>query len=329
MRRTIENGFELTGPIARGDWETVDAHVAAIRRRAARARGDVRDARGDDEGAPVKIVRTHRGRCARSSAARRDGRPRADDGRAPRRPRAAHRRRAAGVRHRRRQPLRQPRPVRRGGRPRRLPARRGSATPRSRPRQASTSSSHRTADEIYPAGLPDVGRGRGALARPRGRVPAGALPRRRHRLPASSSTSSGRSCAYFGQKDAQQVAVIRRMVATSTSSLTCASCRRCATPTGSPLSSRNAHLSPAERERALALPRALATRDAGRRPRRTRRPRRRLRRGRRLRPARSRRRRPRRLDPTDRQRHPRTRRNDDHPPAQARSRHARPREARR
>ena len=27
MRRTIENGFELTGPIARGDWETVDAHV--------------------------------------------------------------------------------------------------------------------------------------------------------------------------------------------------------------------------------------------------------------------------------------------------------------
>jgi predicted short-subunit dehydrogenase-like oxidoreductase (DUF2520 family) len=31
MRRTIENGFELTGPISRGDWETVDAHRAAIR----------------------------------------------------------------------------------------------------------------------------------------------------------------------------------------------------------------------------------------------------------------------------------------------------------
>jgi predicted short-subunit dehydrogenase-like oxidoreductase (DUF2520 family) len=30
MRRTIENGFELTGPIARGDWETVTAHRAAI-----------------------------------------------------------------------------------------------------------------------------------------------------------------------------------------------------------------------------------------------------------------------------------------------------------
>jgi len=30
MRRTIENGFELTGPIARGDVETVRAHEAAI-----------------------------------------------------------------------------------------------------------------------------------------------------------------------------------------------------------------------------------------------------------------------------------------------------------
>ena len=31
MTRTIENGFELTGPIARGDWETVEAHKEAIR----------------------------------------------------------------------------------------------------------------------------------------------------------------------------------------------------------------------------------------------------------------------------------------------------------
>jgi predicted short-subunit dehydrogenase-like oxidoreductase (DUF2520 family) len=34
MRRTIDNGFELTGPIARGDWATVDAHLAAIHRSA-------------------------------------------------------------------------------------------------------------------------------------------------------------------------------------------------------------------------------------------------------------------------------------------------------
>jgi predicted short-subunit dehydrogenase-like oxidoreductase (DUF2520 family) len=31
MRGTIEHGFELTGPIARGDWATVEAHKQAIR----------------------------------------------------------------------------------------------------------------------------------------------------------------------------------------------------------------------------------------------------------------------------------------------------------
>ncbi len=31
MERVIDNGFELTGPIARGDWQTVEAHIAALR----------------------------------------------------------------------------------------------------------------------------------------------------------------------------------------------------------------------------------------------------------------------------------------------------------
>jgi predicted short-subunit dehydrogenase-like oxidoreductase (DUF2520 family) len=31
MTRTIENGFELTGPISRGDWETVERHRTALR----------------------------------------------------------------------------------------------------------------------------------------------------------------------------------------------------------------------------------------------------------------------------------------------------------
>ena len=31
MRRTIDNGFDLTGPVARGDWAVVTAHVAALR----------------------------------------------------------------------------------------------------------------------------------------------------------------------------------------------------------------------------------------------------------------------------------------------------------
>ena len=30
MERTIENGFQLTGPIARGDWSTVDRHREAL-----------------------------------------------------------------------------------------------------------------------------------------------------------------------------------------------------------------------------------------------------------------------------------------------------------
>ena len=34
IQRTIDNGFELTGPIARGDWSTINAHLAAIRKRA-------------------------------------------------------------------------------------------------------------------------------------------------------------------------------------------------------------------------------------------------------------------------------------------------------
>jgi predicted short-subunit dehydrogenase-like oxidoreductase (DUF2520 family) len=34
MTRTIENGFALTGPIARGDWSTVEAHLDALAKRA-------------------------------------------------------------------------------------------------------------------------------------------------------------------------------------------------------------------------------------------------------------------------------------------------------
>jgi len=33
MQRTIDNHFALTGPIARGDWATVDAHLAALHER--------------------------------------------------------------------------------------------------------------------------------------------------------------------------------------------------------------------------------------------------------------------------------------------------------
>jgi len=63
--------------------------------------------------------------------------------------------------------------------------------------------------------------------------------------------------AYFGQKDAQQVSVIRRLVRDLNVPVEIRVVPTVRDPDGLALSSRNRRLSPAERERALALPRAL------------------------------------------------------------------------
>ncbi len=69
---------------------------------------------------------------------------------------------------------------------------------------------------------------------------------------------------YFGQKDAQQVEVIRRLLRDFDLPIELRVLPTVRDADGLALSSRNVRLSPADRERALALPRALATGDVAR-----------------------------------------------------------------
>jgi pantoate--beta-alanine ligase len=68
--------------------------------------------------------------------------------------------------------------------------------------------------------------------------------------------------AFFGQKDAQQVLLIRRLAADLNLPVRIEACATVREPDGLAMSSRNALLTAEERERALALPRALQAAEA-------------------------------------------------------------------
>ena len=183
MRRTIDNGFELTGPIARGDWATVDAHLAAIHQSAPDLEAAVpRAGAGDTAVKTLRTVADLRRALAPPPRAR-DDRARADHGGAARRDTsrcfdAARRKRDVVVASL----FVNPTPVRRSGRSRRAIRATRPRTSASPQRRASTFCFAPAVDEMYPAGFATWVEVDGAGSGSRRRVPPGPLPRRRHGL---------------------------------------------------------------------------------------------------------------------------------------------------
>jgi pantoate--beta-alanine ligase len=128
-------------------------------------------------------------------------------------------------------------------------------------------------EEMYPGGEPEVSVDPGPLGE---RLEGAARPghfRGVTTVVAKLFHAVGRCAAYFGEKDAQQLAVIRRMVRGLSFPVEVVACPTVREPDGLAMSSRNARLTPEQREAApclfLALSEAAAAvrageRDAGR-----------------------------------------------------------------
>ncbi len=112
-------------------------------------------------------------------------------------------------------------------------------------------------DEIYPSGFATAVEVLGLTDRLEGAARGAAHFRGVTTVVAKLLCMALPDVAYFGQKDAQQVVVIRRMVADLNLPVRVESCPTVREPDGLAMSSRNARLSSAERSRARALPAAL------------------------------------------------------------------------
>jgi pantoate--beta-alanine ligase len=112
-------------------------------------------------------------------------------------------------------------------------------------------------EEVYPAGFATSVEVLGVTERLEGEVRDAAHFRGVSTVVTKLLCMVGPDVAYFGQKDAQQVVVIRRLVADLNLPVRLEVCPTLREPDGLAMSSRNARLSPEERGRARALPSAL------------------------------------------------------------------------
>jgi pantoate--beta-alanine ligase len=114
------------------------------------------------------------------------------------------------------------------------------------------------ADEIYPAGFSTSVEVLGLTDRLEGVVRGAGHFRGVTTVVTKLLNIVSPDVAYFGQKDAQQAVVIRRLVEDLNMAVRVETCPTVRESDGLAMSSRNAHLSLEERARALAIPSALA-----------------------------------------------------------------------